>query len=74
MSVPLLRVKGLSIGFAGDGNSNQVVKDLDLSIDRGEIVALVGESGSGKTMTGLSLIRLLPSVFGINHGSITFTR
>jgi len=72
MSVPLLRVKGLSIGFAGDGNSNQVVKDLDLSIDRGEIVALVGESGSGKTMTGLSLIRLLPSVFGINHGSITF--
>ena len=72
MTTPLLSVKGLSIGFAGEQSKKQVVEDLELTIGRGEIVALVGESGSGKTMTALSLIRLLPHVFDIKEGSIKF--
>ena len=42
---PLLRVDGLRKSF-GD---NQVLKSIDLSVDRGDVVALIGPSGSGKT-------------------------
>ncbi|MES2886839.1 MAG: dipeptide ABC transporter ATP-binding protein [Pseudomonadota bacterium] len=52
---PLLALRQLSIAFGG----RQVVSDLNLSVQRGERVALVGESGSGKTVTALSILRLL---------------
>jgi L-cystine transport system ATP-binding protein len=42
---PLLRVDGLRKSF-GD---NQVLKSIDLSVNRGDVVALIGPSGSGKT-------------------------
>jgi microcin C transport system ATP-binding protein len=54
VTVPLLQLDGLSIGF-GD---KTVVRDLSLSIGRGERVALVGESGSGKSVTALSILGL----------------
>ncbi|MGI6245887.1 MAG: ABC transporter ATP-binding protein [Pseudochelatococcus sp.] len=52
----LLRVEGVSIAF-GDV---QITRDVSFSIARGERVGLVGESGCGKSVTGLSLLRLLP--------------
>jgi len=54
VTVPLLQLDGLSIAF-GD---KTVVQDLNLSIGRGERVALVGESGSGKSVTALSILGL----------------
>jgi L-cystine transport system ATP-binding protein len=42
---PLLKVEGLRKSF-GD---NQVLKSIDLSVSRGDVVALIGPSGSGKT-------------------------
>jgi len=59
---PLLSVKDLSIGFVARRGQPalQVVRDLNFSIAAGERVGLVGESGCGKSVTGLSLMRLLP--------------
>ena len=38
----------------------QVLRQVNLSVPRGETVAIVGESGCGKTVTGLTLLRLIP--------------
>ncbi len=48
------------------------VDGVTFSLDQGEILGLVGESGSGKTMTGMSIMRLLPHGASITGGSITF--
>jgi oligopeptide/dipeptide ABC transporter ATP-binding protein len=48
----------------------RAIDGLSLSIEAGETVGLVGESGSGKTMTGLSIMQLLPSGGRIAAGSI----
>ncbi len=48
------------------------VDDVSLYIDAGETLGIVGESGCGKSMTGLSIMQLLPPGGHIESGSITF--
>jgi peptide/nickel transport system ATP-binding protein len=59
-SQPVLEAHGLRTRFDLHGGSLEVVRGVDLSIMPGEMLGLIGESGSGKTMTGLSILRLLP--------------
>lgn len=54
---PLLRVEDLSLSLG----SSQLLYDVSFDVARGEVVGLVGESGSGKTLTGLSVLGLLPA-------------
>lgn len=58
----LLSLRDLSIRFPRPGTTDDVtvVRDVDLDIARGEVLALVGESGSGKSITALSLMGLVP--------------
>lgn len=56
----LLMVRGLRKTFVSGGEELTIFKDLQLSLGRGEIVALVGQSGAGKS-TLLQLIGLLDS-------------
>jgi peptide/nickel transport system ATP-binding protein len=48
----------------------QAVGNVDLHLDAGETLGLVGESGCGKSMTGLSVMHLLPPGGEIVNGSI----
>jgi oligopeptide/dipeptide ABC transporter ATP-binding protein len=59
-AAPLLDVRGLHTRFRLQGGEIEVVRGVDLSLAAGETLGLIGESGSGKTVTGLSLLRLLP--------------
>jgi peptide/nickel transport system ATP-binding protein len=49
-----VEVRELCIGLAGTGTD--VVGEIDLRIEPGEVVGLVGESGSGKTTVGMALL------------------
>jgi peptide/nickel transport system permease protein len=56
----LLELRGLNVFYPQGKDTKQVVKDLDLTVARGEIHGLVGESGSGKSQTVFSILGLLP--------------
>lgn len=60
----ILEVNNLSVEFSSDGEIVRAVDDLSFSLKRGEILGLVGESGSGKSVTGMSLLRLIPEPIG----------
>ena len=49
MSTPLLELKSLRREFPSGEETITVLKDLDLTIESGEMVAIVGASGSGKS-------------------------
>ena len=48
---PLLTARGLSAGYGG----TTVVRDVDIDVHEGEVVALLGANGAGKTTTLLTL-------------------
>lgn len=56
----ILSVEGLDVSFGNRRQRVTVVHDVDLHVDRGEIVGIVGESGSGKTLTSMAVADLLP--------------
>lgn len=56
----LLDVQDLTVQFSGAKGWTTALDKFSMHIDKGETVALVGESGSGKSITGLSILQLLP--------------
>ena len=57
----LLEVGGLRVSYPGpDRQPVEVVHGIDLSVERGQRLAVVGESGSGKSVTARSILRLDP--------------
>ncbi|AUT63609.1 dipeptide ABC transporter ATP-binding protein [Paraburkholderia terrae] len=65
----------LTVAFRRGETTFNAVRDLSLTVDRGETLAIVGESGSGKSVTSLALMRLVEHGGGsIANGSIAFRR
>lgn len=70
---PAIEIRGLSVEFPVlAGPSALAIRELDLTIARGEIFGLVGESGAGKTTLARSLLRLPPEPGRIAAGEIRF--
>jgi branched-chain amino acid transport system ATP-binding protein len=55
MSAPMLELKGLSVAYGGI----QAVKQLDLTLNQGELVSLIGANGAGKSTTLKAICGLL---------------
>ncbi len=51
----LLEIDRLTIRFG----ATEVVHDLSIKVEQGQVMGLVGESGSGKSVTALAVLRLL---------------
>jgi len=72
---PVLAVDDLTVEFRSTERVVTAVRNLSMSIGRGETVAVVGESGSGKSVTALSVMRLVEHGGGrIVSGAIRFAR
>ncbi|HXP20450.1 MAG TPA: ABC transporter ATP-binding protein [Streptosporangiaceae bacterium] len=67
---PVLQVKDLSTHIKQTNTTIQAVGNVDMHLDPGETLGLVGESGCGKSMTGLSIMALLPPGGSVVGGSI----
>ncbi len=60
-----IRLENISFGYDAD---KTVIKNLDLDVKQGELVAIVGPTGAGKT----TLVNLLMRFYDVNDGTITF--
>jgi oligopeptide/dipeptide ABC transporter ATP-binding protein len=68
----LLKMSDVNVSFFTESSVIRAVDNVNLTINRGEIVGLVGESGSGKTMSALSIMRLVPPPGQVISGKILF--
>lgn len=57
---PLLSIEGLNISFPLPEGQFDAVKNLNLTVQPGEVLGVVGESGSGKSLTARAIMQLLP--------------
>ena len=64
MSAAVLEIKGLTTGY----EDAAVVRELDLSVGEGEVVALLGPNGAGKTTT----LRAVSGIVDPMAGSVAF--
>lgn len=67
---PLLQIRDLSVTFDSFSGSNQVLKDVDLDLEAGRVIALVGETGSGKSVLVQAIMRMLPADSTRTSGTI----
>src|SRR5690349_13419793 len=67
---PVLDIQDLSTHIKLTSSVVQAVGNIDLHVEAGETLGIVGESGCGKSMTGLSIMGLLPPGGSIVGGSV----
>lgn len=60
MSEPVLEIRKLSVDYGVGDEAVHAVREVDLTLHRGEVLGLAGESGSGKSTLAYGLTRLLP--------------
>jgi len=68
----LLEMKDIVIDGYSDDRWHEIVKGVDITLRRGEIMGLIGESGAGKSTLGLAAMGYARAGCRITSGSITF--
>src|SRR5262245_63708646 len=68
----LLEIRGLRIEGESDERWHEIVKGIDLTLRRGEVLGLIGESGAGKSTIGLAALGYARPGCRIKAGSIMF--
>ena len=69
----ILRVRNLDISFETTAGVVNAVRGVNLTVNRGETVAIVGESGSGKSVSAKAIMGILAKNETIDRGQITFS-
>ena len=72
MSETILSIENLRIHFKTFAGEVQAIRGVNLTLQKGETLALVGESGSGKSVTAKSVMQLLSNNAMVKEGSILF--
>ncbi|TFV40115.1 ABC transporter ATP-binding protein [Bradyrhizobium frederickii] len=70
---PLLDVQGLTVEFTTRRGIVKAVQQVNISVAKGETLAIVGESGSGKSVTSYAVMRILDRAGRIAEGSVRFS-
>jgi len=68
----LIDIKNLRVDFELRSGTVRAVRDVNLTINKGERLGIVGESGAGKSVLGFSLINLISKPGKITGGEIIF--
>lgn len=72
MTDRLLEIRNLQIDSESDEVWHEIIKGIDLNLDRGEVLGLIGESGAGKSTLGLAAMNFARPGCRIRSGSIRF--
>ena len=72
MTDRLLEIRNLQIDGESDEVWHEIIKGIDLNLDRGEVLGLIGESGAGKSTLGLAAMNFARPGCRIHGGSIRF--
>ncbi|PJG50894.1 ABC transporter ATP-binding protein [Bradyrhizobium forestalis] len=70
---PLLDVQDLTVEFSTRRGIVKAVQHVNISVAKGETLAIVGESGSGKSVTSYAVMRILDRAGKIAEGSVMFS-
>src|SRR3712207_9443054 len=69
---PVLEIRNLSVSFDTSTGPFHAVRGIDMTVDRGEVLAIVGESGSGKSVAMLAVMGLLPNTATVTADRLAF--
>jgi peptide/nickel transport system ATP-binding protein len=72
VTAPVLEIRNLSVHYGLSRDAVHAVRNVSLTLHRGEVLGLAGESGSGKSTLAYGLTRLLPPPGVVTGGEVVY--